>query len=90
MASSPLLPGDPGTLGPWRLLGRLGQGGMAIVYHGVRDREGTTEHAAVKAIWAQMSDDPSTLGRFRREVAALMEVEDPGVTRVLAAASLDP
>lgn len=82
---SPLLPGDPAALGPWRLLGRLGQGGMGVVYQGVRDQAGSTEHAAVKAIWEHQRDDPRALGRFRREIAAVMELDDPGVARVLAA-----
>ncbi len=85
MPSSPLLPGDPVSLGPWQLLGRLGQGGMGVVYHGVRYRAGSAENAAVKVIWEHDCADPSALGRFRREVAAVMDLDDPGITRVLAA-----
>jgi alpha-tubulin suppressor-like RCC1 family protein len=85
MPASPLLPGDPVSLGPWQLLGRLGQGGMGVVYQGVRYRFGIPEHAAVKVIWDAESAGPEAMGRFRSEVAAVMDLDDPGITRVLAA-----
>ena len=55
------------------------------MYQGVRYRFGIPEHAAVKVIWDAESAGPAALGRFRREVAAVMDLDDPGVTRVLAA-----
>ena len=65
MPVSPLIPGDPVSLGPWQLLGRLGQGGMGVVYQGVRYHSGIPEHAAVKVIWDAESAGPAALGRFR-------------------------
>lgn len=58
---------------------------MGVVYQGVREQAGRTEHAAVKALWEHQRQDPSARARFRREIAAVMEVDDPGISRVLAA-----
>ncbi|WP_182905193.1 glycoside hydrolase family 6 protein [Microbispora sp. H13382] len=63
--------GDPRRIGPFRILGRLGQGGMGVVYLG-RDAEG--RDAAVKVIHPQWAADPGFLRRFRREVAAAQRV----------------
>lgn len=78
----PLQPGDPTTLGAWRLLGRLGAGGMGIVYLGER-RDGTT--AAVKAIHPHLALDAAFVARFRREVEASRLVRGPYVAELLDA-----
>ncbi|REE96726.1 protein kinase domain-containing protein [Thermomonospora umbrina] len=66
----PLKPDDPQTLGGYELLGRLGAGGMGVVYLG-RDRDGT--QAAVKVINGDLlrGADQGHVARFRREIAAL-------------------
>lgn len=76
---------DPPQLGPWRLVGRIGSGGMGVVYLGTREARGRTQDAAVKVISADLVGSSTALARFRREIAALMSLEDPGVARVLAA-----
>ncbi|MEU6424526.1 glycoside hydrolase family 6 protein [Microbispora sp. NPDC046973] len=63
--------GDPRRIGPFRILGRLGQGGMGTVYLG-RDTEG--RDAAVKVINSQWAADPDFRRRFQREVAAAQRV----------------
>jgi eukaryotic-like serine/threonine-protein kinase len=66
-----LQPGDPQTIGPYRLVGRLGQGGMGQVFLGV-SRGGRP--VAVKAIRPELAADPGFRTRFGREVAAARRV----------------
>lgn len=62
-----LAPGDPRTIGPFRLHGRIGSGGMGSVYLGA-DRHG--RQVAVKLIRGDQSHDAEFRSRFRREVRA--------------------
>ncbi len=79
---NPLGTGDPLRLGPYRLTGVLGAGGMGQVYLG-RDSEGRT--AAVKVLRPELSHDPGMARRFVREAHAAQAVRGDGVARVLAA-----
>ncbi|MEV6326337.1 bifunctional serine/threonine-protein kinase/ABC transporter substrate-binding protein [Streptomyces sp. NPDC051909] len=66
----------------YRLLGRLGAGGMGVVYLGRTD---TGELAAVKVTHAEQADDADFRVRFRREVAAARRVVSPWAVPVLGA-----
>ena len=66
-----LHPGDPGVIGPYRLRGRLGAGGMGQVYLGLSPGG---RAVAVKVIRADLAQDPEFLARFRREVAVARQV----------------
>ncbi|MFD4688322.1 serine/threonine-protein kinase, partial [Streptomyces sp. NPDC058461] len=63
--------GEPGEIGPYRLLGRLGSGGMGRVYLG-RSAGGRT--VAVKIVHPQFALDDEFRARFRREVEAARRV----------------
>ncbi len=76
---TPLQPGDPRRLGRWRLDGRLGAGGMGVVYLGRRrDRR-----VAIKVLRADLARDQLFRERFRREAEAASAVTAHCVARVL-------
>jgi serine/threonine protein kinase len=66
-----LQPGDPQSVGPYCLLGRLGAGGMGRVYLG---RSPGGRLVAVKVIRPELAEDPRFRIRFAREVAAARNV----------------
>ncbi|MFK0292062.1 protein kinase [Streptomyces sp. NPDC090442] len=78
----PLAADDPRVLGGYRLLGRLGAGGMGRVYLG-RSAGGRT--VAVKAVHAQYAADEQFRARFRREVASARRVGGAWTAPVLDA-----
>ncbi|MGW1712101.1 protein kinase domain-containing protein [Streptomyces sp. NPDC002156] len=69
----PLGAGDPASVGEgrYRLVGRLGQGGMGVVYFG-RSRSGRA--VAVKVVRPELSTEPGFRRRFADEVAAARRV----------------
>ncbi|MFI1653997.1 bifunctional serine/threonine-protein kinase/ABC transporter substrate-binding protein [Streptomyces sp. NPDC020472] len=81
-ALQPLLPSDPSTIAGYRLLGRLGAGGMGVVYLGRTD---TGVLAAVKVTLADQADQPDFRARFRREVEAARRVVSPWAVPVTGA-----
>ncbi|GAA1120597.1 hypothetical protein [Nocardiopsis metallicus] len=58
-------PSDPRHLGPFRLVGRLGAGGMGVVYAGLDDRH---RRVAVKCVHRSHAADREFRARFAREV----------------------
>ncbi|MGT2526622.1 serine/threonine-protein kinase [Streptomyces nojiriensis] len=69
----PLEAGDPTSVGEgrYRLLGRLGQGGMGVVYMG-RSQSGRA--VAVKVVRPELCNEPGFKRRFADEVAASRRV----------------
>jgi serine/threonine protein kinase len=63
--------GDPQSMGPYRLLGRLGSGGMGQVFLG---RSAGGRLVAVKVIRPELAGEPGFRARFAREVAAARTV----------------
>ncbi|MGW2330677.1 serine/threonine protein kinase [Streptomyces sp. NPDC001700] len=78
----PLGAEDPQVIGAYRLLGRLGSGGMGVVYLG-RSAGGRT--VAVKVVHAQFALDEQFRARFRREVDAARRVGGSWTAPVLDA-----
>jgi hypothetical protein len=66
-----LQPGDPREIGPYRMLGQLGSGGMGQVFLGL---SAGGRPIAVKVIREELADDPEFRKRFRGEVAAARKV----------------
>ncbi|GAA2786490.1 bifunctional serine/threonine-protein kinase/ABC transporter substrate-binding protein [Streptomyces showdoensis] len=78
----PLKKADPSSIAGFRLLGRLGAGGMGVVYL-ARSAGGAL--AALKLIRAEHAADPGFRERFRREARAAERITGQWVVRVLGA-----
>jgi predicted Ser/Thr protein kinase len=72
----------PGTLGPYRLQDRLGEGGMGVV-HLARDPEGRL--VAIKVLHPLGTEGPNARRRLAREVETMRRVRSPYVAEVLDA-----
>ncbi len=81
---------DPLTgrrLGPWRLVRKVGQGGMGMVYEAHRDDDTFDGRAAVKVLPAWSAGTLTERFRFERRVLA--GLDHPGIARLIDAGSGD-
>ncbi|PKT67696.1 serine/threonine protein kinase [Streptomyces populi] len=78
----PARPGDPSHIGPYRIAGRLGAGGMGTVHAGVAS-DGM--RVAVKVIHPEQAQEAEFRARFRREVELSSRVTGPHLVPLLAA-----
>lgn len=70
-------------LGYYRLLKKLGEGGMGSVWRAVHTK--LDKHVAVKVLPATWSHDPALLTRFEREMKAVGKLEHPHIVRAMDA-----
>ena len=76
----------PKTLGPYRIEGLLGAGGMGIVYEAVEEHP--ERRIALKVIRPHVAS-AAAAARFEREAALLARLQHAGIARVYAAGALD-
>jgi serine/threonine protein kinase len=73
---------DPANVGPFKLLGVLGNGGFGRVYLG---QSAGGQRVAVKVIKPDLAEDPEFRARFDREVSAARKVGGKFTARVVDA-----
>ncbi|MDQ0580659.1 bifunctional serine/threonine-protein kinase/ABC transporter substrate-binding protein [Streptomyces rishiriensis] len=78
----PLRSSDPARVAEHRLLGRLGAGGMGVVYL-ARTPAGAL--VALKVLLAEYAEEPGFKERFRREVEVARRVDSPWVVPLVDA-----
>jgi serine/threonine protein kinase len=68
------------NVGPYRIVERLGQGGMASVfkaYHPALDR-----YVAIKVLHPAFMEDPNFLARFQREARVVAKLDHPNIVPI--------
>ena len=78
----PEQPGEHARLGEYRLVQRIGEGGMGVV-HLALDRHGRA--VAVKVLRQHIAHDPDARARLKREVATLSRIRSPFVAPIIDA-----
>jgi serine/threonine protein kinase len=74
-----LKPDDPRTIGPYTIIGRIGEGGMGCVYLGLHEGK----LAAVKMMSPLYGGIPEFRLRFRREIAMARKIKPRFTARIL-------
>jgi hypothetical protein len=78
----PALESLPSKIGPYRVVEKIGEGGMGVVYL-ARDAEG--RQVAVKVLGAAVANDPNARARLAREVDTMRRVRSLYVAEILDA-----
>ena len=78
----PALDSLPRKIGPYRVLEKIGEGGMGVVYLG---RDAANREVAVKVLGPAVASDPAARLRLAREVETMRRVSNPHVASVLDA-----
>jgi len=80
-------PPPPDTVGGFRVLGRIGGGGMGSVFEG--EEPNIQRRVAIKILRARLADDPDFVERFRNEARLANSVAHPAIVDVFSFGQLD-
>jgi eukaryotic-like serine/threonine-protein kinase len=69
------------TIGAYRIVTKIGEGGMGVVYLGEHQR--IARKAAIKVLLPEFSADPQVVARFFNEARATSMIEHPGIVEIL-------
>ena len=78
----PALDALPRKIGPYRVLEKIGEGGMGVVYLA---RDAANREVAIKVLGPAVAGDPAARLRLAREVETMRRVSNPHVAAVLDA-----
>jgi serine/threonine protein kinase/tetratricopeptide (TPR) repeat protein len=76
-------PPTPPTIPGYEILGKLGRGGMGVVYQARQLR--LNRLVAIKMVLSGAQADPQELTRFRTEVESIARLQHPNIVQVLEA-----
>ncbi len=68
------------SIGPYRVQGEIGRGGMGVVYRAIDSR--LDRPVAIKALPEELAADPVRLERFEREARTLAQVSHPNIAGI--------
>lgn len=68
------------TLGKYRIVARLGRGGMADVYQAYQP--GLDRYVAIKVMHSHLAEESDFIGRFKREASAVASLRHPNIVQV--------
>jgi serine/threonine protein kinase len=74
----PLAAGD--NVGPYKIIEKLGQGGMATVYKGYH--AGLDRYVALKVLHSDLTEDPTFTVRFQREARLVAKLDHQNIVSV--------
>jgi serine/threonine protein kinase len=80
-------PSDPLRVGEFRILRRVGFGGMGVVYEAVQESLG--RHVALKLMPTEALADPKRVERFRREAKAAARLHHTNIVPVFGTGEAD-
>lgn len=86
LASEPGIRSHPTTIGRYRIVRLLGEGGMGTVYEA--EQEDPRRRVALKVIKLGLAT-PDRLRRFRRESQALARLQHPGIAQIYESNTAD-
>jgi serine/threonine protein kinase len=78
---------DPDRIGEFRILRRVGRGGMGVVYEAVQESLG--RHVALKVLPAETLLDPKRRERFRREARSAAKLHHTNIVPVFGTGEAD-
>lgn len=70
----------PSSIGPYRIVRQLGEGGMGVVYEAVN--EAIERRVAIKVLHREYAQDPATASRFFDEARAVNRIEHPSLVQI--------
>jgi eukaryotic-like serine/threonine-protein kinase len=76
-----LLKNDPESIGPFKLVARLGAGGMGVVYLATRG----SQSVALKVLNSALTENAIARTRFKKEIQTLRQIDSPFVAKVVVA-----